>query len=176
MECWSGGVVRSPRWLPWIVKRFGEMRVRVGDETVNGQVARWPHRQDACATKFLCAARFFAKFGGAHFHHELSGCYVFLVFLVPTDLGRIETPLRRSGGVRLENCANGRGGIAEVARTGGMVLPAQRLDEPLALHVAERFLRTGFAGIFGAQSCGRGGARSWNQGRFGATGAFQFHP
>src|SRR5882762_3249694 len=63
----SGGVVRSPRWLPWIVKRFGEMRVRVGDETVNGQVARWPHRQDACAAKFLCAARFFAKFGRCAF-------------------------------------------------------------------------------------------------------------
>src|SRR5207302_11356457 len=113
---------------------------------------------------------------GAHFHHELSGCYVFLVFLVPTDLGRIETPLRRSGGVRLENRANGRGGIAEVARTRGMVLPAQRIDEPVALHVAERFLRTGFAGIFGGESRGRGGAPSWNQGRFGATGAFQFHP
>ena len=73
LEWWSGGVVRSPRWLPWIVKRFGEMRVRVGDETVNGQVARWPHRVraglalDACATKFLCAARFFAKFGGCAF-------------------------------------------------------------------------------------------------------------
>ena len=23
---------------------------------INGQDARWPHRQDACATKFLCAA------------------------------------------------------------------------------------------------------------------------
>src|SRR2546421_1640430 len=111
------------------------MRVRVGDETVNGQVARWPHRVraglalDACATKFLCAAGFFAKFGGAHFHHELSGCYVFLVFLVPTDLGRIETPLRRSGGVRLVNCANGRVAFVLVSRPWGIAFPATRLVE-----------------------------------------------
>src|SRR5436190_21267955 len=55
LECWSGGVVRSPRWLPWIVKRFGEMRVRVGDETVNGHVARWPHRVRAgTGVRCLC--------------------------------------------------------------------------------------------------------------------------
>ena len=30
----------------------------------------------------------------AHFHYQLSGCHVFLVLLVATDLGRIETPLR----------------------------------------------------------------------------------
>src|SRR5438309_10517971 len=111
---------------------------------------------------FFARRDFSRNSGGAHFHHELSGCYVFLVFLVPTDLGRIETPLRRSGGVRLENCANGRAGIAEVARPGGMVLPAQRLDQPLALHVAALFLRTGFAGILGAHAWGRRGARAWN--------------
>src|SRR5437899_7539032 len=107
---------------------------------------------------FFARRDFSRNSGGAHFYHELSGCYVFLVFLVATDLGRIETPLRRSGGVRLENCADGRRGVAKVARARGMVLPAQRVDEPLALHVAERFLRTGFAGIFGIQSRGRGSA------------------
>ena len=34
---------------------------------------------------------------GAHLHYELSGCGFFLVLLVATDLGRTETPLRRSG-------------------------------------------------------------------------------
>src|SRR5207237_10403365 len=125
---------------------------------------------------FFARRDFSRNSGGAHFHHELSGCYVFLVFLVPTDLGRIETPLRRSGGVRLENCADGRGGIAEVARTRGMVLPAQRIDEPVALHVAERFLRTALARIFGAESRGRGDARYSITGRFGATRAFQILP
>ena len=46
---------------------------------------------------------------GAHFDYELSGCDVFVVFLVAADLGGIKTPLRRSGGVRLENCADGSG-------------------------------------------------------------------
>ena len=123
--------------------------------------ARWPHSQDGCATShesFFARRDFLRNSVGAHFHHELSGCHVFLVFLVAADLGGIETPLRRSGGVRLENYADGRGGLAEVARTGGMVLPAQRVDEPLALHVAKRFVRTSFAGIFGAQSRGGGSA------------------
>src|SRR5437660_10755422 len=103
---------------------------------------------------FFARRDFSRNSGGAHFHHELSGCYVFLVLLVPTDLGRIETPLRRSGGGRSENCANGRGGIAAVARPGGMVLPAQRPDAPLALHVAERSLRPASAGMLASQSCG----------------------
>ena len=98
---------------------------------------------------FFARRDFLRNSEGAHFYHELSGCHVFLVFLVPTDLGRIETPLRRSGGVRLENCADGRRGLAEVARARGMVLPAQRVDESIVLHVADRFVRAGFTGIFG---------------------------
>src|SRR5207248_5022864 len=86
---------------------------------------------------FFARRDFLRNSASAHFHHELSGCYVFLVFLVATDLGRIETPLRRSGGVRLENCTDGWRGLAEVARARGMVLPAQRVDEPLAFHVAK---------------------------------------
>ena len=52
---------------------------------------------------------------GAHFDYELFGCDVVVVFLVTTDLDRIETSVCRSGGIRLENCADGSGGITEIA-------------------------------------------------------------
>src|SRR5439155_17048020 len=65
---------------------------------INGQDARWPHSQDGCATtsheSFFARRDFLRNSAGAHFHHELSRCDVFLVFLVATDLGRIEAPLR----------------------------------------------------------------------------------
>src|SRR6266581_5817962 len=43
---------------------------------------------------FFARRDFLRNSAGAHFHHELSRCHVFLVFLVATDLGRIEAPLR----------------------------------------------------------------------------------
>ena len=52
---------------------------------------------------------------GAHFDYELSGCDVVVVFLVATNLGGIEASVCRSGGIRLEDCADGSGGIAEIA-------------------------------------------------------------
>src|SRR5207302_6013039 len=84
-----------------------------------------------------------------HFHYELSGCGFFLVLLVATDLGRTETPLRRAGGLRLENRTHGYGRVADIADARGMVLSPQWVDEPLALHAAKRLVRAGAAGISG---------------------------
>src|ERR1700730_9082430 len=136
-------------------------------------IARGTRALPTSHESFFAWRDFLRNSRGAHLHYELSGCGFFLVLLVATDLGGTETPLRRSGELRLENCTHGYGRVADIAGARGMVLSPQRGDKTLALYVAKRLVRAGAAGISGAESGGGSSACSWNQGRHRAAGSFQ---
>ena len=141
----------STRQVEGVARRFSAQTRTFCPSPLLGANAEHEHEQEpighdayAMMSRESCFAPidFCRDLVGANFDYKLFGCDVVMVFLVATDLGGIETSVCRSGGIRLENCADGSGGIAEIAETGGMVLPAQRIDESLALHAADRFVRT----------------------------------
>ena len=70
-----------------------------------------------------------------------------MVFLDRAHLGGTEKALYRSGGFRLENCADGRLWSARIAGTNGLVLPAQRAHDAIAFHAELELARTGFLRI-----------------------------
>ena len=86
----------------------------MSEQEVSGQDALYCEAKMSHESSFALGD-FCRDLAGAHFDYELSGCDVIVVFLVATDLGGIETSVCRSGGIRLENCADGSGGIAEIA-------------------------------------------------------------
>ena len=89
------------------------------EREMNGQDARWPHRQNACATlsheSCFAPGDFCRDLVGARFDYELSRCDIIVVLLVAANLDGIETSVWRSGGIQLEDCADGSGGVAEIA-------------------------------------------------------------
>src|SRR6266567_1471349 len=75
------------------LRNFSALLVDVATETT-GRMPVGPTGKMPVLRSFFARRDFLRNSAGAHFHHELSRCHVFLVFLVATDLGRIETPLR----------------------------------------------------------------------------------
>ncbi len=76
----------------------------------------------------------------AHYSHRLPRRRFILVFLVGAHMGGIEEALRRPRRVPVEDRAHGFGRVANFARAGAMVLPAQWNDDAVAIHAEYRLV------------------------------------
>src|SRR2546423_1937165 len=92
--------------------------------------------------------------------HHLSRRDFFLVFLGATGLGRIEGALRRPGRLRMEDRVDGRVGFSKIDRASELVLSPEWNDDAVAVHAETGLVRAEFAGMPGAESYCRSGARS----------------